>query len=318
MLYDFYSDRDGSFIKAYLRQNPQELQKLEKVASINEEWPPYSEVQNEGFADPVNRVFPIFSKTAAQTSALYAKAQIDEVPYEVKKRIQEACDLFGLDEDLINFQKVASTDVELLPSDFIFPQKRKLPVVDEDTFYMSQDVFLKVANELSFDDVVTGARRLVKKAMELGIADIDDDVKKLTLQRAYVDLNKVAEISRDRYLQTGDDRYMNIEKTASHNEFYALKNLIDLDRANGIDNTKDTILKVAFMKRDDIIRLGQLDVPVDKIASIPEDEWKEVLPLEEIAFFTEDGFNKEAFEQLYHSMTPVEQDIVNGFIQKYL
>lgn len=318
MIYDFYSDKNGAFLKSYLRENPNEIQKLEKVASVNEDWPPFSEVQAEGFADPVNRTFPIFSKTAAQVSAIYAKAQSEKVPYEVKKRIQEACDLFGVDEDVVGFQKVASEPEELSPDDFIFPQKRKLPVVDKDTYYMSQDVFLKVANELSFDDVVTGARRLVKKAAELGIADVDDVVKKLTLHNAYVDLDKVAQISRDRYLSTGDDRYMGIEKTASANEFYALKNLIDLDRANNIDKTKDTILKVAFRQRNDIIKIGQLDVPVEKVAGIPEDEWKEVLPAEEIAFFNDGEFNKEAFEHLYNSMTPVEQDIIAGFVQKYL
>lgn len=320
---DFYSDKNGNFLKDFLRSNQDEISKLEKTAGINEEWPPYEVLTKEAFADPSTLTFPIFSKTAALTSAMYVKAQADEVPYEVKKRVQEACDLFGIDEDLIGYEKVASHDVELSDEDFIFPEQKKLPVVDKNTLEFSADIFLKVANELPVIDVVVGARRLIKKANEFG-ADINDDIKKLSLLDSYIDKNKIIKIAEERHRATLDDYYMELTKAASAlnkaNQFEYLSKLVDKDREHNIDNTKETILKVASVSQNDIMFLDGVEIPLQKIASIPQDEWSEIMPFEEIGFISnEDGtFNKEAFESLYHSFSSAEKDMINSFIQNKL
>jgi len=321
MLVDYYTDTDGQVLKEFLSKNRVELSKLEKTAAaMDEGWPPYDTLTREAFADPVNKMFPIFSKTAAQISALYVKAQSDEVPMEVKERVQEACDLFDLDEDVIGFQKVAKLMPKLAAEDFIFPEIRKLPVVDKETFELSQEVFTKIANELSFDDVVVGSRRLMQKAMQLGIDNLDPKIEKLAFVNEHINTGELSKIAHEKFLETGDNRYFEIMKVAnevpSEEAHFLLREMINVDREHNIDNTADLIQKVATHKKDDIIRLGHSEVPVEKVAGIPEDEWKEVLPYQEIAFFTENGFDKEAFEKLYYTMSPMEQEIIEAFIQK--
>lgn len=326
MIVDFYSDKDGKVLKNFLEQNNIELAKLEKTASLNEEWPPYSALTKEAFADPDLKMFPIFSKTAALTSAMYIKAQSDEIPYAVKKRAQDACELFGIDEDLVGFKKIAmfNKKQDLLESDFIFPEKRKLPVVDEETWQLSKDVFLKVANELSFDDLVVGSRRLIKKASELGIDEVDEELKTLGLVNKYIDTEKLEDLSRDRFMQTSDDSYLKLAKIASEipnkEAHFLLKELIDLDRKHSTDESAIVLKKIASQEKDDIINIGGEAVPTEKIASISSDEWRDVFPYSDIDFFLNDdkGFDKQAFETLYQTLSPIEQDVVESFIQNKL
>jgi len=319
---DFYSDENGSFIKEYLKQNPTELDKLEKTASVNEEWPPFSSLTKEAFADPINMKFPIFSKTAAHTSAIYAKAQADIVPLEVKERIQEACDIFEIDEDVLGYQKIASSNVELEDNDFIFPEQKKLPVVDKETWELSSDIFLKVAEELSFEDAVIGARRLIKKAHELNINMIPEELKRLSLKNVHISDEMLKKQSVELFLETGDSRFNEIAKTASANDnkIEAIRTMIEICRENNMDKTKTILSKIASVSKDDIITINGLNVHVDKIASIPEDEWKEVLPYEEIDYIFDDNgeFNKEAFEKIYNTLSDTEKDIIESFIQKRL
>lgn len=320
---DFYSDKNGIFLKDFLRANQEEITKLEKTASINEDWPPFDSLTKEAFADTNTLTFPIFSKTAALTSALYIKAQNEDVPYEVKKRAQEACDLFGINEDIIGYEKVASVSAELTDDDFIFPEQQKLPVVDKNTLDFSTDIFLKVANELPALDVVVGARRLIKKAYELD-ANIDPEVEKLSLLDSHISNSEIAKLAEERYNQTLDSAYLELSKIASvsnkSDNFEYLSKLIDEDRNHNVDKTKVTILKVASIPENDIIHLDGKEIPLQKIASIPEDEWSEIMPFDELSFISnEDGsFNKEAFEQLYHSFSSTEKDMINGFIQNKL
>jgi len=320
---DYYTDKNGSFIKEYLRTHPTDLSTLEKVANENEEWLEPNSLTKEAFADRDNRALPIFSKTAAMTSALYVKAQADEIPFEVKERVQEACNIYGINTDVFGdspMQKLASEQVTLSDNDFVFPEKQKLPMVDENTWNMSSDVFMKVAEELSLEDLVIGARRLIKKANELNI-EANDELQKLALLDAHISKEDILKEAEYKFFETGDSRYLTIEKTAAErlldNSYSILSDLIALNRDNKIDNTKSTLLKVASISKDDIISIGSCDLPVEKIANIATDEWKEVLPYEEIASFTDEegSFDKTAFEHLYQNLTDIEQDIVSGFIQ---
>jgi hypothetical protein len=80
----------------------------------------------------------------------------------------------------------------------------------------------------------------------------------------------------------------------------------------------ETLQKVASDNNNGIIMIGNIEIPEEKVASIPADEWKEVLPYEELGFLSDGDFNKEAFEEEVNNFTPHEMDIVTSFIQKYL
>ncbi len=323
MVVDYYTDQNGKVIENYLRSNHVDLSKLEKVASLNEEFPPYENLTREAFADPDNKMFPIFSKTAAQISALYVKAQSDMVPFEVKERVQEACDLFDVDEDVVGFKKVAQLVPGLQNEDFIFPEVRKLPAIDQETWEMSKKVFMKVAEEMSFDDVVLGSRRLIKKAYELGVKMNDPILEKLAFLNEHVNRDALCKVAQERFIETADDRYLNISKVASQvssdSAHFVLRELISIDREHNIDKTASLIQKIALYNKDDIINIDGLEIPVEKIANISTDEWKEVFPYNEIALFDNGAsFDKEAFENLFNSLSDIEQDVVKGFIQSKL
>jgi len=326
---DFYTDTNQSLLKSFLRNNSELVGNLEKTASEGGEFIPKEELTKEAFADSVNRMFPIYDKNIANITAMYIMAQADEVPYYVKEAAQEACNIFGLDYDLVGFEKAASVQDELDSSDFIFPETKKLPVVDEETFNLSESVFLKVAEELSPEDVILGARRLIKKAEEFNL-NYDKTLNKLGLVNG-VDLYKLAELAQDVSLVfSGEEVPEEIEtliKTASsetvnitpEDSAYAAVELIKhVNEKTGMSKTASLLYKIAAENKLDYVSLDGYNIPVDKIASIPEDEWREVLPYEEIAHFNDGSFDKKAFEELVGNMTPHEQDIIYGFIQKYI
>lgn len=318
MMVDFYNDNGQNILKEYLRNNPDEIKQLEKNASINEDWPPFESLSKEAFADKNNLMFPVFSKTAAQISALYAKAQIDTIPVEVKEKIQEACDLFGLEEDILGYTKIAAAPEELSKEDFIFPENKKLPVVDKNTWELSANVFLKIAEELSLEDAVIGARRLIKKANEFGIKP-NKELDVLALKDKHISIESLKKEASNKFFETGDARYLEIEKIASNNinsNFDKLNFLVKLNRENNIDETKTVLFKVASENKDDIINIDNQSIPVEKLASIPEEEWEEVLPYSNIgALLNEDNsFSKEAFEKLYSGLYDIEKDALKSFI----
>jgi len=326
---DFYTDTNQELLKSFLRNNPEFVDKLEKTASESGEFIPKNELTKEAFADSVNKMFPVYDKNITNITAMYIMAQTDEVPYYVKEAAQEACNIFGLNYDLVGFEKTASVQEKLSSSDFIFPETRKLPVVDEETFNLSESVFLKVAEELSPEDVILGARRLIKKAEEFGL-DYNKTLDKLGLVNG-VDLYKLAELAQDVSLVfSGEKIPEEIEsfiKTASaetikivpeDSAYIAVELIKHINEKTGINKTASLLYKVASENKFDYIALDGYNIPVDKIASIPEDEWREVLPYEEIAYFNNGSFDKKAFEEFVSNMTPHEQDIIYGFIQKYI
>jgi len=316
---DMYTDKNNLVLKDFLKKNPEYLGELQKEAS-DSELISADELTNEAFIDKTNRMFPAYSKESASISALYIMAQEDEIPDFIKQAAQERCDLFDLDFDLIGFKKVASAPAELTETDFIFPEKRKLPVVDEETFYASQNVFLKVANELSPEDLILGARRLIKKANEFNV-DYNEQIELLAIKKG-IDRNKLEKVAEDRYFNSFDNGYLQVKevvKTASTEELPTLlMTIMELDKHNNISKVSETLQKVASDNNNGIIIIGNIEIPEEKVASIPADEWKDVLPYEELGFLADGEFNKEAFEEEVNNFTPHEMDIITSFIQKYL
>jgi len=321
-MYDIYTDINGEFLKEYLTQHPEEKKSLVKEASIQEELIPKEELTPEAFADKDLMMFPIYSPATARISATYIKAQSDEVPFHVKEAAQKACDAFGLNVNVFEFKKEANLKAAPLnPADFIFPEIKKLPVVDEETYRMSEASFMKVANKLSMADVVSASRKFIKKASLFGI-EPNKQIEKLALLDRRFSPQEVHDECRERFLSTGDERYHELSemvKEASYKEIpLIVEQLILLDKEHNIEKTAEVITKLASEAKADIIVIDGVELPFDKVASIPQDEWKEVLPYEDIAFFNENGFDKEKFEEFVKQAMPHEQDIILSFIASRL
>ena len=318
---DFYSDTNQEILKEFIRRNPDTISVLEKNASDDSVFIPKNELTKEAFADPVNKMFPVYNKHNTIISSMYIMAQADEVPMHVKEAAQEMCDVFGVDFDLVGFQKIASdNNVTLDETDFIFPEKRKLPVVDKETYNTSESVFLKVAAELNPNDLIIGARRFEKKAEVLGVKP-SEEITRLSLRNG-IDNMALSKEAENRYFETFDKGYLEIKeiaKTASQDDVPTIMfALFELDKKNEVEKVAETINNIVFDEKNDIITIGNMEIPTEKVANIPEDEWREVLPYEDISFFSSDEFDKKAFEEEVNNFTPHEKDIIISFVQKYL
>jgi len=321
-MFDIYTDINGDFLRSYLAKHPEEKESLVKEASVQEELIPKEELTPEAFADKDLMMFPIYSPATARISATYIKAQSDEVPFHVKEAAQKACDAFGLDVNVFEFKKEASIKAAPLnPTDFIFPEIKKLPVVNEETYRMSEASFMKVANKLSMADVVSASRRFIKKASLFGI-EPSKEIEKMALLDRRFSPQEVHDECRERFLSTGDERYNELAemvKEASYSQLpLIVEELILLDKEHNIEKTAEVITKLASEEKSDIIVVDGVELPFDKVAGIPQDEWREVLPYEDIAFFDENGFNKEKFEEFVKQAMPHEQDIILSFIASRL
>ena len=150
---------DFLYQKIDKRLTPDFVEELTKEAAAT---PP------EGFADPVNRCFPIFNEKAAAASSVYAEHQ--DVPEGIKDQIKQAMDLFNVEVDVPE-EKVASAPDD---DDFLFPEQRRVLVASEDQV-KTAEVLLKVHRETMPIITRTYAyRRLREKSASFGV-DLDAD-----------------------------------------------------------------------------------------------------------------------------------------------
>jgi len=318
---DIYTDINNSLLKQFIGNNQVVMIEMEKIASDEQaEIISKESLTKEAFADKENKMFPIYDKTSTLMSAMYIAAQADEVPVHIKEAAQQSCDFFGIEANLLAIEKVAEEKVtQLEPNDFIFPAAQKLPVVDSETYKMSETVFLKEANDMSVEDVIVGARKLIGKANQYGI-ESESDLQKLAMFNG-VDRENLSNFVTDLYFQTGDSSLQEtqdyITKEASEKELPAIAlKIIKMYNNGEHKNIADLLKKISAEDKVKVIKILHKELPIEKVASIDKQQWEEFLVEDEITFKNDFGnFDKTAFEETLNYMTPNEQEMLLSFIE---
>jgi len=291
-MFDITNDMDLSFLSQALHDAPIKPVELIKQANVNID---YSQLPNDIFADPVEKKFPIHTPADAAISALYIYKQASEVDEDVKQRVANALEEYGLKElePLLEGEKemvkIASEEHFLLPS------KLKFPALDPDMLLKSASAAETYFHVMPLSDKVELATNLVKTAEEFNIEP--EKLPKWAFvygQHAPCNLEKLAHELGVRYAYTKHEGYQDLFqelkglfKTAGEISFDAGTNrsivakLIKLDKQanisydelpdpfiivfNEIDAQPEEISKTAS---DELVTIGGVDFYKDDLAEL--------------------------------------------------
>ena len=323
MLIDFISDTDLSVLKSKLQTIPAASFRLEKVASL--EVPDKNSLSDHAFAWPEERMFPIYTPDLAMLSSVYLE-QNNSVPDFVKTACEEACALFGQDVSIGSLEKVAKEKETLSADDFVFPKREKLPLVDKHSIRMSTGIFLKTASVLTAEDLIVGARQIIKHASANG-EPITADIERYALHGT-ISVPEADELLRERYLETQDEGYVKIARELDGDRVRSLQkvaalvfDISKLDIKNSIEKTAANVIDdlVDHGSSAEVFSLGNMEIEADKIASIDSEDWRELYPdsiVEEL--FSDGGIDMSMLSDLSDGVAPEEKEAIASFIKSHI
>lgn len=143
MMIDLYHDTAHGFLRSLLMARP-DLHGMLKGAEFEDH---AEEIPETAFASARDRRFPVHTPQHAVVSRLYADAQ--NVPDDVRTKIAEALDAYGVPEGLFAAAEVkvaAETD-----EDYLLPEERTYPVRNEDEVKMAEERLLAQATRLPIE-----------------------------------------------------------------------------------------------------------------------------------------------------------------------
>lgn len=323
MLIDFISDADLSVLKSKLQTVVGASSRLEKVASL--EVPDKNSLSEHAFAWPEERLFPIYTPDLAILSSVYLEEN-DSVPDFVKTACEEACALFGQEVNIGSLEKVAKKKETLSADDFVFPKRQKLPLVDKNSIRMSTGIFLKTASTLTAEDLIVGARQIIKHASANG-EPVTEDLERYALYGT-IGVPVADEFLRERYLETEDEGYVKIAKELDGDRVRSLKKVASvvfdiskLDIENGIEKTASEVIDDLLDNgaSSEVFSLGNMEIEAEKIASIDSADWRELYPdaiVEEL--FTDGGLDMSMLSDLSDDISIEEKEAVASFIESHI
>lgn len=117
---------------------------------------------SDAFAWPEKRAFPLHSREHAAMSRLYREDYRGAVPSHVDVRLKEACDVYGLSDDLFATPKLAAVQDD--PEDYLLPDLKRLPVKTAAQVKLAEEKLLDGYKKLSVEHRAMACRRLLDKA----------------------------------------------------------------------------------------------------------------------------------------------------------
>lgn len=317
MLADIYSDENQEALVKIASETPQALELLSHIGDIDLE--DKDELSSEAFAWPEEKMFPIYTKEAALVSSIYLEQA--DVPEYVKTACEEACMAFGIEVSIGSLEKIASEDVSLEVSDFVLPGRKKLPVVDSESYASSESVFLSNLEDLSFSEIVVGARQLIKKASEYEM-NPDDSLSRLSLS-GNLNVERAIEISKQRYSSTADDGYLSISEKLAGVKYGSIEKIAEwavaidsLDDDNNLNDPLSIFQAIDSETKSSAILFGNEEVEIEKIAAIDSSDWLEIASVDTVEYLFSDGeLDIDKLASMVQDSSPEEYDIIDSFVK---
>lgn len=161
---DQFSDMSFLRLNQLIRQYPQVHDHIKTAEMDPRENEKRSDTQ---FADRIRRKFPIDTPAQAALSRIYMEKQAG-VPADVVKICDRALELYGIELDLAESSKVASSNVEnnAAVDDYLLPKIRRLRVKTAEDVKLAAESIQRNYKQMDVDSRAEASANLVKKAVE--------------------------------------------------------------------------------------------------------------------------------------------------------
>jgi hypothetical protein len=116
---------------------------------------------DNAFAWCEKRAFPVHSREHTILSRVY-RANVPNVPPHVDDAIKEACDIYGIPDELFEQEKTAAVTENL--DDYLLPSLKRLPVRSAEQVKTAETALLDNYKKLSLEHRAEACKRLIDKA----------------------------------------------------------------------------------------------------------------------------------------------------------
>lgn len=130
---------------------------------------------NTAFAWEEKRAFPVHTKEHAMLSRVYSEG-VSNLPAHAASAIKEACEVFGVDDDLYKRAKTAA--VAISADSYLLPDIRRMRVTEVDHVKEAEEKLRTEGQQLSIVHRALASRRLVEKAAFFGVT-VRDEINKM-------------------------------------------------------------------------------------------------------------------------------------------
>jgi hypothetical protein len=121
---------------------------------------------DDAFAWPEKRAYPIHDAGHALISRVYREG-VEGVPAYVDRALKEACEVYGVDEDLLARPKIAAAPPPA--DDYLLPSIRRLLVKDASQVKTAEERLRTEGKRLTLEHRAQASARLVQKAAFFGV-----------------------------------------------------------------------------------------------------------------------------------------------------
>lgn len=132
---------------------------------------------DSAFAWPEKRAYPIHSREHAIMSRVYREAAGGPLPLHVDVALKEACEVYGVDEELFATEKVATAPRDD-SDDYLLPDIKRLRVTTPEQVKTAEERLITEGRKLSPGHRMLASARLVEKAAFHGVR-ISDITRKM-------------------------------------------------------------------------------------------------------------------------------------------
>jgi hypothetical protein len=161
-LIDQTNDSGHSYLVALLKTHPKAYE-LVKTAEVVSD---FSTLPDDAFAWPSERKFPIHTRHDAVLSHLYMKVAKEKIASEVREKVAEALEAYGVDTTVLEPEMVKEAAID--DKEYIFPDAKLYRVKTAQDLFKAQERMLDQVGKMSAESRAEGFTRLYKRAQELG------------------------------------------------------------------------------------------------------------------------------------------------------
>lgn len=257
----------------------------------------FAKKANAAFADSARRLLPIADSVSTFHSAINLFADVSKFPDAAFDRIKEACEFFGIADEVAPYAEVFAGRIEKsathAPSiEFAINEEiggnqfRLLPLADADDVADAGFQLAKMAadSRIHFIHFVRAARKIVKAAEDKGVNNLPETVRRVGVERVH-NLTKAAGLidARANYAKNGDVaevRAAYLEALQDADPHAVVEKIAAIDTAAGITHRYQ--VGAALPLPTDIVFNGPLISEVEKVARAHAAIGNVLIPLVEL------------------------------------
>lgn len=160
---DQFRDPSFALLVNLTKDRPALVERIKEAEVHTEE---LESLPETAFAWPEKRAFPIHSREHTAMSRVY-RENIRQVPPSVDQALKEACEIYGLEEELFARPKVAAAPDD--PEDYLLPDLKRIPIRTGEQVKVAEEKLLAGYTKLSVERRAQACKRLIDKAASFNV-----------------------------------------------------------------------------------------------------------------------------------------------------